>query len=573
MFKLKDLKVGTKLIVGFLIVAILSGVVGVVGIVISRMLNDRLVDMYNARLVPITDINMARRMVLYLSRKTYEFCVENDAIKKNKIEEEIKTFDKGYDEYVAKFIKKSLNTEESNEMALMQSNWKIYKDFIYNQLLPYSRSITALDDKAREMLLVTGNELFTKFATHFVRLVDINVEEAKKTNEETGKLVDASMLMMIVLILVIVTLSFLLGIFLSGMITKPLSQVVNQSNEIAGGNLRVSKLMLNRKDEIGILANSFDKMQDSLKSIIETVIVAIDNIATGTRQIATASTNISQGASEQAASVEEISSSMEQMAANIKQNTDNALQTEKIATKSADDAKESGVAVTETVSAMKDIAQKISIIQEIASQTNLLALNAAIEAARAGEQGRGFAVVASEVRKLAERSQLSAAEINKLSISSLNVSDKAGQMLQKLVPDIQKTAELVQEIATASNEQNNGAGQINISVQQLDTVVQSNAGASEELASVSEESLGQVEQLKEAVSFFKLDISATLRQDRHIELIHTEHKHEIPKPQHKMALSHKDPEPTKPSSKTGTVISLSGNNTTKDEEDIQYEKY
>jgi methyl-accepting chemotaxis protein len=191
------------------------------------------------------------------------------------------------------------------------------------------------------------------------------------------------------------------------------------------------------------------------------------------------------------------------MNATIKQNADNAQQTEKIALKSAQDAQESGKAVSETVTAMKEIASRISIIKEIARQTNLLALNAAIEAARAGEHGRGFAVVASEVRKLAERSQVAAGEISQLSTISVEVAEKAGVMLARLVPDIQKTAELVQEISAASKEQTTGADQINSSIQQLNQVIQQNAGAAEEISSTAEELSSQAEQLQSAISFFK----------------------------------------------------------------------
>ncbi len=194
---------------------------------------------------------------------------------------------------------------------------------------------------------------------------------------------------------------------------------------------------------------------------------------------------------------------MEEMVSNIKQNADNAQQTDKIANKSAKDAQESGKSVLEAVAAMKEIANKISIIEEIARQTNLLALNAAIEAARAGEHGKGFAVVAAEVRKLAERSQKAAGEINELSASTLKVSEKSGEMLDKLVPDIQSTAELVQEITAASKEQDTGAEQINKALQQLEQVIQQNASASEEMASTTEELTGQADQLISALAFFK----------------------------------------------------------------------
>jgi len=193
------------------------------------------------------------------------------------------------------------------------------------------------------------------------------------------------------------------------------------------------------------------------------------------------------------------------MTANIRQNADNADQTEKIARKSAQDARESGEAVDKTVTAMRRIAEKISIIEEIARQTDLLALNAAVEAARAGDNGKGFAVVASEVRKLAERSQGAAREISELSQSSVDVADRAGKMLAALMPDIQKTAELIQEISVSCNEQNSGADQINGAIQQLDEVIQQNASASEEMASTAEELSSQAEQLQMHMAFFKVE--------------------------------------------------------------------
>lgn len=206
---------------------------------------------------------------------------------------------------------------------------------------------------------------------------------------------------------------------------------------------------------------------------------------------------------------------MEEMSSSIKQNADNASQTEKISNKSASDAREGGKAVNETVAAMKEIATKISIIEEIARQTNLLALNAAIEAARAGEHGKGFAVVASEVRKLAERSQTAAGEISELSGRSVQVAEAAGQMLTAILPDIQRTAELVQEISASSKEQDAGADQINRAIQQLDQVIQQNASAAEEMASTTEELAGQAEQLKTTIAFFSLDTHGTQRALSH----------------------------------------------------------
>ncbi|WP_085813220.1 methyl-accepting chemotaxis protein [Geoanaerobacter pelophilus] len=276
------------------------------------------------------------------------------------------------------------------------------------------------------------------------------------------------------------------------------------AKEIAEGNLMLEVKQRSANDG---LMQALATMVQNLTKVVADVKSAADNVTSGSQELSSTSEQMSQGASEQAAAAEEASSSMEQMTANIRQNADNSVETEKIATKSADDAGESGNAVAKTVNAMKEIASKTSIIEEIARQTNLLALNAAIEAARAGEHGKGFAVVASEVRKLAERSQKAAGEIGDLSLTSVEVAEHAGELLMKLVPDIQKTAELVQEISAACKEQDTGAEQINRAIQQLDQVIQQNASASEEMASTAEELASQAEQLQGTVAFFKINTS------------------------------------------------------------------
>lgn len=305
------------------------------------------------------------------------------------------------------------------------------------------------------------------------------------------------------------------GIVVAFIITKgivnPLNKGLDFAKSVSEGNLTAT-IDIRQKDEIGQLAEALKGMIVKLRGIVEDVKQAADNVAAGSQELSATAEEMSQGASEQAAAAEEASASMEEMASNIRQNADNALETEKISLKAASDAQEGEMAVKETVDAMKNIAEKITIIEEIARQTDLLALNAAIEAARAGDQGKGFAVVASEVRKLAERSQKSAAEISKLSVSSVSVAVRAGEMLTRIVPDIQRTAELVQEITAASNEQNTGSDQINRAIQQLDQVIQQNASATEEMASTSEELSGQAEQLQSIMSFFQTDATAGRKQ-------------------------------------------------------------
>jgi methyl-accepting chemotaxis protein len=361
-----------------------------------------------------------------------------------------------------------------------------------------------------------------------------------------------------------------------------MNEVTQVATELADGNLTVKVAERSAQDK---LMQALARMVSGVSEVVAGIQGAALQVTAGSQEMSSSAQQLSQGATEQSASIEEVSSSMEEMAANIKQNSDNAQQTEKIALKAADDAKQGGQAVGETVSAMKEIASKISIIEEIARQTNLLALNAAIEAARAGEHGKGFAVVASEVRKLAERSQTAAGEINNLSASSVEVAERAGEMLDRIVPDIQKTADLVQEINAASNEQRAGANQINLAIQQLDQVIQQNAAASEEMASTSEELLSQAEQMQSNIGFFRLADSggslSTQAHSAHQRQIHSPHQgggsapRALKKPQNGKkvkALTHPE-ETVKEAGKPKTIALDLGQGHKGNGEDQDFERY
>jgi len=401
----------------------------------------------------------------------------------------------------------------------------------------------ANQNEAAAQALLASKPLYDEMSTELVKLVDLNVAGGKAASDEGDKVFSEARSLFIALVIAGLVIGVIAALWISRTVTlglrkvataieavaigdldqevtvttndeiKDLVDTVNRmtdnlkatasmADEIANGDLTVQPKPLSDKDMLGL---SLQSMVERLRGVVSDALSAADNVSSGSQELSATSEQMSQGATEQAAAAEQASASMEEMAANIKQNADNAAQTEKISRQSSRDAEASGEAVNRAVAAMRTIADKIGIVQEIARQTDLLALNAAVEAARAGEHGKGFAVVASEVRKLAERSQTAAAEIGAVSSDTVKAAQEAGDMLQRLVPDIRKTAELVSEISAACREQDIGASQINEAIQQLDKVTQQNAGASEEMSATSEELAAQAEELQTSIAFFRTD--------------------------------------------------------------------
>jgi methyl-accepting chemotaxis protein len=401
---------------------------------------------------------------------------------------------------------------------------------------------------------VKANEAITPYKEEIRRLEETAYDFAVKRSEamqarrdEIGRQMARTTGLMLAAVGLAMALAALVGLVITRSITRPILEVVAAAERIGRGDVQTELQAVDGRDETArlveamrgmlrstremtdvavaisegnlvvkvvprsdqdLLGNALAAMVARLKQVMAEVRAAATALASAGGQVSASCQALSMGTSQQAASVEETTASLEQMTASISQNADNSRQTEQMALKGARDAQESGGAVRETVSAMNSIAERISIIEEIAYQTNLLALNAAIEAARAGEHGKGFAVVATEVRKLAERSQAAAKEISGLSSSSVKVAERSGQLLQDLVPSIQKTASLVQEVAAASSEQSSGVAQIGKAMAQVDEVTQRNASATEELASTAEEMAAQAEALQQLVAFFRIESGA-----------------------------------------------------------------
>ena len=295
------------------------------------------------------------------------------------------------------------------------------------------------------------------------------------------------------------------GLFVSlrMLLGAPLTRLLRIATVMSNGDFR-QQLEIRQQDEIGSLSKAFIDMQAKVAEVVREVKMSSREVAQRSREMNIVAEQMSQGASQQAAATEEVSASIEEMSANIAQTAHHTKQADEIALKSSEDARAGNYAVTEIIRAMAVIAERISVIQEIASQTNMLSLNATIEAAKAQEYGKGFSVVASSVRDLAHQSRQSADEIRALVTSCVALSAQAGDVLQRLMPNSQKTAELVQEISASAQEQLHGIEQINQAVQQLDNVTQRNAATAEELASTAETLTTRSDELQKTTAFFTI---------------------------------------------------------------------
>jgi methyl-accepting chemotaxis protein len=504
-FRLKNLRISTRLyivvggfIVGFVLFAVVAkttlDTVKIHGPIYTNIAQKK--DLLADVLPPPEYIIEPYLVVMQAGNETDPAQVKNDYARYTALKAEYNT----RHDYWAK----QLGDGHLKDVLVTQS-YKSANDFFDiadKQFFPAALAGNRLKAEA----LATGpmRDAYQQHRSSIDEVVKLSTADAASTEKIADNNVFQSYVYLFAIGIVLIAVISALAYAISRSITRPLADAIDVADRLAEGDLTMS-LEAEGNNEISNLMRSIATMIERLRQVVSDIQAISENVASGAQQTSSSSTEMSQGATEQAAAAEEVSSSIEQMTANIRQNADNAQQTERIATKTSADAEEGGKAVTATVRAMMDIAARIAVIEDIARQTNLLALNAAIEAARAGEHGKGFAVVASEVRKLAESSQKAAAEITALSASSVQVAEGAGQMLGRIVPDIQKTAELVQEIAAASMEQDRGAEQISRSIVQLDQVIQQNASASEEMASTAEELSSQADQLQDSVNYFRVE--------------------------------------------------------------------
>ncbi len=548
-----NLKIATKLIICFCLVAIMSGIVGVTGIININRIDKADTEMYELNTVPMvqidnlneafdgTRVNMRNMLIEGINANTEQYI--------KKIEEDLTVMKDKLEEY-----SKSVQDDEDEKLIQSLNSGILAYESYADKLTEFIK--TGKSDEAYSSIQGEGKVIAQNIKDPIDRLLELNIKGAKQKSEQNTAIASLATDTMIGIIVACIIISILLGIFVAHSISKPINAMIKVADKLALGDIAVNVEVKN-KDEVGNLASSLSRMianikgqslvaeriasgdltvevnvksekdmlgnklsevVEQLNTVFSEITSASEQVADGSKQISDSSIALSQGATEQASAIEQLTASLEEISSQTKQNAENASNANAMAEKTKKNAIQGNNQMKEMLKAMDEInvssnniSKIIKVIDEIAFQTNILALNAAVEAARAGQHGKGFAVVSEEVRNLAARSANAAKETTDMIEGSIKkveggtkLANETAQALNKIVEDVADVSIILNEIAIASNEQALGIEQVNQGIMQISEVIQTNSATSEEGAAASEELTSQATLLKEMVKKVKL---------------------------------------------------------------------